>query len=160
MPLSELEQKRAIAWLNGEIDPPWPLDEVPQEALLAGLGHMVGEANMFDRRTIFLDITKTRLTRTADHLTTVLDSLVRSPDGWGPPAAVEAQYQLVCEILRVLRGPVPPREGTNRAWSQILHEAGYRGNVPLFDQVEGYVEHQRLLPKLRAAYFSLPKDTP
>lgn len=150
--MTELERKRLAAWINGEIDPPWPASEIPHGVLMEGLSLIVGEADMFDRRTILVDIAKTRLTRVEDHLTTVLDSLVRSPDGWGPPAAVEAQYQLICEVLRVLRGPDPPRDGTNSAWSRVLREAGHRSNVPLFDQVEGYVEHQRLLPKLRAAY--------
>ena len=60
--MTELETKRLIAWLNGQVDPPWELDAVPTTVLLAGLDIITGEMSLLDRKAIFIDIARRRLT--------------------------------------------------------------------------------------------------
>jgi len=90
-----------------------------------------------------------------------LDAIVARPGMWGDPFAVENGY-LHCIDFRWVVECGGSEFPATRAWTRIIHEAGYLSNVPLSRQVEGDEDAKfavlcELLPKLREY---VPQDCP
>jgi len=149
--LTEFQARQVKAWLDREIDPPWPLVGVPHEILIEGMKVIVARGDVFDRQNIFTDIAATRLRAAESRANEILDNLVRVPDMWGDPFSVENQYLTTLDLLVTLRGLTSddPKKGVGRRWCGVLHANGYRSNIPLAHQTEGQDALVRLLPKLR-----------
>jgi len=150
--VTEFKKRQVKAWLDGDIDPPWDLVQVPHEVLYEGMRVIVGRGALSDRQTIFTDIATTRLQAADDRACEILGHLVRAPDMWGDPFSVEMQYLTTLDILINLRGLASedPKKGVGRRWCGVIHENGYRSNLPLAHQTEGFDVLVKLLPKLRA----------
>ncbi|MDB4278022.1 hypothetical protein N9917_00170 [Deltaproteobacteria bacterium] len=97
----------------------------------------------------------TRIDEITEFLEQRLDAIVKQPPMWGDPFAVENGYLHCIEFLWVVEcGKLD--HGATRAWTSIIHEAGYLSNVPLAHQ-EGLRDNEdkafaaltELLPKLR-----------
>lgn len=158
--MTEFEKRQVKAWLDGEIDPPWPLDGVSQEVLIEGMKVIVGRGALFDRQTIFTDIATTRLQAADDRACEILGHLVRAPPMWGDPFSVEMQYLTTLDILTNLRGLTSddPKKAVGRRWCGVIHENGYRSNLPLAHQTEGFDALIKLLPQLRSWVLDHPQE--
>ena len=83
-----------------------------------------------------------------------LDKLVRYPQGWGDPFSVENQYMSGVKHRWYIESGGHHLQPT-RAWTRIIHDAGYLSNIPLAFQVKDdeeklWEELVRLLPLMSA----------
>lgn len=149
--MTEFQKRQVKAWLDGEINPPWDLVQVPHEVLYEGMQVIVGRGTLSDRQTIFTDIATARLQAADDRACEILHHLVRAPEMWGDPFSIEMQYLTTLDILVNLRGLTSedPKMHPSRQWCRVIHEGGYRSNLPLAHQTEGFDALVRLLPRLR-----------